>query len=853
MSTSFLSRQDIESWVPDAATSKGGVGFVAKLSTSISRAIASLREALVGRQDEACRMCQNELERFLLWCQGLDVADGRLDELLSRSKELHHQVLSLLLRLGTSILQAISQALVEPSQLQLNDCDHLKALLDVAETMLKGPDSDEHERPDTPSGSDESNYGLLESIEEISAYVDCLLDLAPALDNPALDTQMEDPKEPPFDTKESFTASCEEALIYCRKIRDRFDALPRYLVERLAEANVLRATEIREMQRPAIVKETPINDTVTESLFTRKCPQITETTKSSVLPPSVFSSALASSSKWSAQPASTSRRVDLAEFDDNASKATFASFSTAASSIAMGRPRVPPMPDVQEGGVDCTVCLTHLTDAMSRKQWKRHVFNDLRPYMCTVEDCQMSGTLYKHSRTWASHESIHLPAASKSAECAFCFATYQRLNEAYYKHVSGHLREISLSVLPQTIDDDAESGTDESDSLVNDHSKNESEEHLPASAQKITEEFFNPGELESILKRLGASDRESDQRDPEEEDLEEEEFNGRRLEEELDARGLEQQLFEPRPRSTVLFENDEERLDRILNELLGTRYLDPETRIDLQLTDIQFLCTKAKRILISQSTLLKLTPPLTVVGPIHGHFYDLLKVFDCAGSPKETSYLFLGNYVDCGIQSLGTICLLLAYMIKSPRTFFLLQGNHESEEVSRRQLGFYQECKRHDIWLWERFVDIFNYLPLAATVNNRIFCVHGGLGEISHGPKYIEQIFRPTSVKEEGILRALLRGDFDDDIIGWNDNGRDGVKFGPDHVSTFLTRHNLDLIVSGRKFVKDGYQFCSDRKFLRLWTAPNWEGSGNMGAIWTIPKDFKTKIQVCLARFMMDL
>lgn len=106
------------------------------------------------------------------------------------------------------------------------------------------------------------------------------------------------------------------------------------------------------------------------------------------------------------------------------------------------------------------------------------MFNDLKPYMCTVEDCEMSGTLYKHSGTWAFHESIHLPAASKSAECVFCSATYQRLNEAYYKHVSGHLREISLSVLPQTIDDDAESGTDESDSLVRHHSEN-SEDMAP--------------------------------------------------------------------------------------------------------------------------------------------------------------------------------------------------------------------------------------------------------------------------------------------------------------------------------------------------------------------------------------
>lgn len=316
-------------------------------------------------------MCQNELERFLLWCQGLEVADGRLDVVLLRSKELHHQVLSLLIRLGTATLQAMLQASLESSQLQLDDCDHLRALLDIAETMLKSPGFDEHEMGDTPSDSDESDSGMVEIVEEMSIYVDCLLDLAPALDNPALDIKTDDcPEEPPPGTKESFNTSCEEALVYCRKIRDRFDALPKYLVERLAEANVVRAAKIRAMQSQAVDQETPVNHSTTESLFSGRRPPMTEMTKSSVPPPSVFSSAPASSSRYPTQPTSVSRHVDLADFNDNSSEATFASFSTATSSAATGRPRIPPMPDRQAGGFDCTVCQLRLTDIMTNKQWK---------------------------------------------------------------------------------------------------------------------------------------------------------------------------------------------------------------------------------------------------------------------------------------------------------------------------------------------------------------------------------------------------------------------------------------------------------------------------------------------------
>lgn len=108
--------------------------------------------------------------------------------------------------------------------------------------------------------------------------------------------------------------------------------------------------------------------------------------------------------------------------------------------------------------------------------------------------------------------------------------------------------------------------------------------------------------------------------------------------------------------------------------------------------EVRGLCLKSREIFLSQPILLELEAPLKICGDIHGQYTDLLRLFEYGGFPPEANYLFLGDYVDRGKQSLETICLLLAYKIKYPENFFLLRGNHECASINRIY-GFYDECE----------------------------------------------------------------------------------------------------------------------------------------------------------------
>ena len=266
-------------------------------------------------------------------------------------------------------------------------------------------------------------------------------------------------------------------------------------------------------------------------------------------------------------------------------------------------------------------------------------------------------------------------------------------------------------------------------------------------------------------------------------------------------------------------------IDKIIEKLLSVRSEKPMKQVNLTETEIKALCMKAREIIMDQPILIELEAPIKICGDTHGQYYDLLRLFELGGFPPASNYLFLGDYVDRGKYSIETISLLLAYKIKYPENFFLLRGNHESASINRIY-GFYDECKRrYNIKLWKIFTECFNCFPVAALIDERILCMHGGLSPDLNNLEQINKIMRPTDVPDNGLLCDLLWSDPDKDINGWGENER-GVSFtfGPDIVTAFLKKHDLDLICRAHQVVEDGYEFFAKRQLVTVFSAPNYAG-----------------------------
>ncbi|KAL1933914.1 hypothetical protein VTP01DRAFT_8004 [Rhizomucor pusillus] len=249
-----------------------------------------------------------------------------------------------------------------------------------------------------------------------------------------------------------------------------------------------------------------------------------------------------------------------------------------------------------------------------------------------------------------------------------------------------------------------------------------------------------------------------------------------------------------------------------------------------------YIIEKGTEILKTEPNLLEVGAPITVCGDIHGQYYDLMKLFEVGGDPANTTYLFLGDYVDRGYFSIECVLYLWALKMWYPDTFFLLRGNHECRHLTD-YFTFKIECRhKYTEQVYDACMESFCALPLAAIMNRQFLCIHGGLSPELQTLDDLRSIDRFREPPTHGLMCDLLWADPLEDFgqektneLFIHNNVRGCSYFFSYHAAcAFLERNNLLSIIRAHEAQDAGYRMYRKSKatsfpsVMTIFSAPNY-------------------------------
>jgi serine/threonine-protein phosphatase 5 len=241
---------------------------------------------------------------------------------------------------------------------------------------------------------------------------------------------------------------------------------------------------------------------------------------------------------------------------------------------------------------------------------------------------------------------------------------------------------------------------------------------------------------------------------------------------------------------------------------------------------------------------------ITVCGDVHGQYYDFLNIFQLNGTPSvDNPYLFNGDFVDRGSWSVEVILTMFAWKVVLGDHFMMTRGNHEAINMNV-MYGFKGEVEHKlNKDLFDLFTEIFNAIPLAFVLGEKVFVCHGGLfqqdGVTIEKLNSIDRKCQPsegnTNPPELAEIMADLLWSDPQDMSGRAPSKRGGgTMFGPDITRSFLELNGLELLIRSHEVQEDGYSVVHDGQLITIFSAPNYVDSmGNMGAYITLDSDYK--------------
>jgi protein phosphatase len=264
-------------------------------------------------------------------------------------------------------------------------------------------------------------------------------------------------------------------------------------------------------------------------------------------------------------------------------------------------------------------------------------------------------------------------------------------------------------------------------------------------------------------------------------------------------------------------------LERLINE--------PGQVGELGIEEIQQLISDAGALLEKEPKLVIFDrKKILFVGDTHGDLESTIPIVKRFLEGGYDGAVFLGDYVDRGLQQIENMNYLLALKILYPEKVLLLRGNHETP-LANRYYGFLDTVATNfSVEFYNSYSKLFSRLPYACLVNGDILCLHGGLAKGLNTIKQIEKL--PSEVEVSNpILFQLLWNDPRERISGFAPSDRgDGIFFfGKDVYETFAKNNGIKCMIRAHEVFPNGFRWYFDGKILSLFSASQY----------TIPVDAK--------------
>ncbi|MEE6468661.1 hypothetical protein FKM82_008347 [Ascaphus truei] len=226
---------------------------------------------------------------------------------------------------------------------------------------------------------------------------------------------------------------------------------------------------------------------------------------------------------------------------------------------------------------------------------------------------------------------------------------------------------------------------------------------------------------------------------------------------------------------------------------------------------------------------------ITICGDLHGKLDDLLRIFYKNGLPSpENPYLFNGDFVDRGKNSIEILIILFAFLLVYPNNFHLNRGNHE-DPIMNLRYGFTKEVMQkykiygHNIILLLK--DIYCWLPLATIIDSKVLILHGGIADTT-------DLDFLTTIERSKVVDLLWSDPRNQSGCSPNSSRGGGCYFGPDVTTKLLDKYNLKMLIRSHECKQEGYELCHNGKVVTIFSASNYyEEGSNKGAYLKLSPD----------------